>query len=130
MKTTVASDVRGKGLCDLCEGVVQANDEVRYCGRRHKQWGKSGPWGKSGARRVRCNVYVCKVCADGFADGEVVGIRDEGPGGWINDEVHKAAKVESGDQSQGPESIRGGGGRAQEEGFVKGGSQEEEGITP
>ena len=52
----------GKGACDLCENEVLANDEgVRYCARRHKQWGKAQD---RGALRVRCNVYVCKACAD------------------------------------------------------------------
>ena len=92
-----------EGLCDLCEGALQANgagqDGVRFCGRRRKQWGKSGPWGNSGARMVRCNVHICKVCADSYDNGDVVGVRDNGPGEWTDDEVGSAAEVESGEES-------------------------------
>ena len=96
-----------EGLCDLCEGALQANDAgqdgVRFCGRRRKQWGKSGPWGNSGARMVRCNVHICKVCADSCDDGDVVGVRDNGPGEWRNDEVGSAVEVDSPSQEEGEE---------------------------
>ena len=77
--------LRGKGVCDLCEDEVLANDEgVRYCGRRHKLWGKAE---LVGARHVRCNVYVCKGCANYCPDGAVVAVRSQGPGDYSNDEV-------------------------------------------
>jgi hypothetical protein len=48
---------------------------------------------------VRCDVHICKVCADSYDNGDVVGVRDEGPGEWKDDEVGSAAEVESGEES-------------------------------
>jgi hypothetical protein len=87
------------GACDLCENEVLATDkEVRYCARRHKQWGNAQD---HGALRVRCNVYVCKGCADVKSNGAVVAVREEGPGEYSSDEVHSASQRNNDSSSDG-----------------------------
>ena len=51
------------------------------------------------ARKVRCNVYVCKGCANDCPDGAVVAVRSEGPGDYSNDEVSNN-ESSSGDEEQ------------------------------
>ena len=43
------------------------------------------------ARRVRCNVYVCKACANVCPDGAVVAVRSQGPSYYSNDEASSGA---------------------------------------
>ena len=54
----------------------------------------------SGDRRVRCNVYVCNGCANGFRGGEVVGVRAGAPGEWVDDEMGSSDEVVSEGQSK------------------------------
>ena len=95
----------GKGACDLCENEVLANDEeVRYCARRHKQWDKAQD---HGALRVRCNVYVCKACADVTSNGAVVAVREEGPGEYSSDELDSASQRNNDSSSDGEDKGEG-----------------------
>ena len=82
----------------MCPG-----DNVRFCHRRRRQWGK--PQNGTGDHRVRCNVWVCKSCLDGFEPNAVVGILvKNGPGSDVHSNEESPEEFDSAQEDSDPDA--------------------------
>ena len=89
--------VTGVVSCNVCEVDLGPGDNVLFCHRRRRQWGKLQ--NDTGDHRVRCDVWVCKSCLDEFEPNAVVGMLvTNGRGSYVNSKEESQQQADSEDE--------------------------------